>query len=159
MKAAPDQILRPKTLEEAGSLLERLGDEAGLLWLGARVEPPETWARPSMIDLSGLNLDYIKVDDSMVAIGGGTPIQNLTEDEFLAEAFGGLIGKASRRLAHYGLRNLATVGGAVMTRQGPPELALALLALGAEVVIMPGERSLALDDFWADDLALGLCLI
>jgi CO/xanthine dehydrogenase FAD-binding subunit len=147
MPGKPDQIMRPKTIEEAGALLEKMGDEAGLLWLGARVEPPETWARASMIDLSDLNLDYIEVDDQTVVIGGGTPLQRLVEHEALDAAFGGLIGAAARRLAHYGLRNLASVGGAVSARQGPPELTLALLSLGAEVVFAPGQDSLSVEEF------------
>ena len=110
MPMKPDQIVRPRTLEEASAWVEKLGDSAGLLWLGPRVEPPESWARESMIDLSELELDYIKAGDNEVAIGGGTAIQSLVEDEPLQAAFGGLIGAAARRLAHYGMRNLASVG-------------------------------------------------
>ena len=70
MPMKPDQIVRPRTLEEASAWVEKLGDSAGLLWLGPRVEPPESWARESMIDLSELELDYIKAGDNEVAIPG-----------------------------------------------------------------------------------------
>lgn len=155
MPSKPDQIVRPKTLEEASALVEKMGDSAGLLWLGPRVEPPASWARASMIDLSALNLDYIKVDDDQAAIGCGTAIQSLVEDESLEAAFGGLVGTAARRMAHYGLRNLASVGGAVTTRKGPPELVLALLGLGADLAVLPGDRIISLDAFRKDPEALG----
>jgi carbon-monoxide dehydrogenase medium subunit len=137
MRNSPEQILRPKTPEEAGALLEKLGDDVGVLWLGARVEPPSTWARASMIDLSGLDLDYIRVGEDSVLIGTATPLQRLVEDASLEAAFGGLVNTAARRLAHYGLRNLASIGGALTAPAGgPPELALALLVLGSEAVFV-----------------------
>lgn len=157
MKTAPDQILRPKTPQEAGSLLEKLGDEAGLLWLGARAEPPETWARPSMIDVSGLGLDYITFTDDEVAIGSATPIQRLAEDQELEAAFGGLVTAAARRLAHYGLRNLASLGGAISTHSGPPELSLALLGLGSAAAFSGAtEAAMPLAEMWSGEKAHGL---
>jgi len=157
VKNAPDQILRPKTPKEAGSLLEKLGDDAGLLWLGPRVEPPQTWARASMIDVSGLGLDYITVADDGVAIGGATPIQRLVEDESLEAAFGGLVNSAARRMAHYGLRNLASIGGTMSARSGPPELSLALLALGSEAAFIgASETTVPLAEMWSGEGKRGL---
>ncbi len=160
MHNAPNQILKPKTPEEAGALIQKLGNEAGLLWLGARVEPPETWARPSMIDLSDLPLNYVQTIEAGLVIGATTPLQRLVEDETIGRVFGGLVHTAARRLAHYGLRNLANVGGAVMTRQGPPELTLALLALECQAVMVGAdERIIALEELWSDETAVGAGLL
>jgi CO/xanthine dehydrogenase FAD-binding subunit len=157
VKTAPDQILRPKTPQEAGSLLEKMGEDVGLLWLGARAEAPETWARASMIDISGLGLDYITVADDGVAIGSATPIQKLVEDESLEAAFGGLVNTAARRLAHYGLRNLASIGGAMNSRFGPPELFLALLALGSQAALVgASETTVPLAEMWSGEEIHGL---
>jgi CO/xanthine dehydrogenase FAD-binding subunit len=150
LMSTPDQILRPKTPDEAAAMLEKLGDDAGLLWLGPRVEPPDTWTRPSMIDLSDIGLDYVKADADGLVIGAATPLQILVEDDTLHSAYGGLIHTAVRRLAHYGLRNLATVGGALMMGQGPPEFALALLALGCQAVLIGDEeQAVPVEALWA----------
>jgi CO/xanthine dehydrogenase FAD-binding subunit len=93
-----------------------------------------------MIDISGLGIDTINVTDNEVVIGGATPLQSLVEDQALERAFGGLVNAAARRLAHYGLRNLATIGGAMTSPSGPPELALALLALGSQAVFVGTEE-------------------
>ncbi len=134
MNTSTDEILRPKTPEEAGALLEKLGDRAGLLWWGARVEIPAAWSRPTMIDLSDLDLRGIQLREGWLAIGGLTRLQDLVESSELQSRFGGIVHAAARRMAHYGMRNLATLGGALFSPGGPPELSLALLVVGGEVV-------------------------
>jgi CO/xanthine dehydrogenase FAD-binding subunit len=110
-----------------------------------------------MIDISGLGLDYITVADDGVAIGSATPIQELVEDESLEAAFGGLVNTAARRLAHYGLRNLASIGGAMNSHIGPPELFLALLALGSEgAFVGASETTVPLAEMWSEEGKHGL---
>lgn len=134
MNTSADEILRPKTPEEAGALLDKLGDRAGLLWWGARVEIPAAWSRPTMIDLSDLDLRGIQLREGWLVLGGLTRLQDLVESSELQSHFGGIAHAAARRMAHYGLRNLATLGGALFNPGGPPELSLALLVVGGEVV-------------------------
>lgn len=151
MEEVPGQFLRPKNIEEAGELVAKLGEKAGILWVGTRVDQPETWARRTMIDLTELGLTGIQVGRQGVVIGAMTRIQSLVESEDIRLAYGGLLHAAARRLAHYGLRNLATVGGALANRQGSPELILALLALDAEVVVVsPQEHVVPISDGWLD---------
>ncbi len=151
MRNATRSILRPKTSEEAGALLAKGNEDVGVLWFGPRVDAPDAWARTSMLDLSHLDLAYVQRRDDVLAIGSMTPLEQLVEGDATRSSFGGLIHTAARRLAHYGMRNLATVGGTLMTPSGPPELALALLAIGCEAVFLtPEERVLPVEGLLAE---------
>jgi CO/xanthine dehydrogenase FAD-binding subunit len=157
MNTAPDEILRPKTAEEAGMILEKLGDRAGLLWWGGRVEMPSTWTRPTMIDLSLLALEGIERREDWLVLGGLTPLQALVESDEVQAHFGGILHAAVRHTAHYGLRNLATLGGALFAPSGPPELRLALLTIGGQAAFAgASERLEPLERVLADPGPSGL---
>jgi CO/xanthine dehydrogenase FAD-binding subunit len=84
-----------------------------------------------VVDLSPLNLNYIRVLDSILRIGVATPLQTIAEAaEIQAEACG-LLTEAARLVAPLTLRNLATLGGALAATKGPPEVRLALLVMEA----------------------------
>lgn len=151
MKEVPGQFLRPESVEDAAELVAKMGKKAGLLWVGARVEQPEAWARDTMIDLSGLKLTGIQVGREGAAIGAMTSIQSLVESGDIRAAYGGLLHTAARRLAHYGLRNMATVGGTLASPQGSPELILSLLALDAQVVVLRGQEDVVPLSDWLMD--------
>ncbi len=106
------------------------------------------------VDLSPLGLDYVRQgDDGSREVGSLARLQDLVESELVRNCAGGLLAEAARHSAHPGLRQVATVAGAVLTPHGPPEVLLALLALDARVVQRgaAGERELPLAEF----LALG----
>ena len=160
MNEVPGQFLRPKSVEEAAELVVKLGGEAGIMWVGTHVEEPETWARQTMIDLGDLGLTGIRIGRDGASLGAMARIQSLVENKDIRAAYGGLLHTAVRRLAHYGLRNLATVGGALADRRGSPELVLALLALDAQVVVVgTREEVVPLSDWWADPGSGGRSLV
>ncbi len=100
------------------------------LLLGPRVPIPPYGEAASLTDLSRLELNYIKTD-SQIHIGALTTLQSLAE----ATLVGSLLNEAAHLTTHYGLRNVATLGGLLLAESGPPEILLALLALDAHVVI------------------------
>src|SRR3990172_6204839 len=138
MPIRPGEYHRPADWASAQELLRRAEIRATPLILGPRVPIPPYGDAESIVDLSRLDLSYIKVDDG-VHIGALTPLQDLADSPQLEAIANGLLSEAARLTAHYGLRHLATVGGALLSREGPPEILLALLALDAAVVVRGAE--------------------
>ncbi len=120
---------RPKDLPAAQAALRRPG--AAPLMFGPRL-PDEPFAGlETVVDVSRLELNYIRVSEPAIRIGAATPLQALTESpEIQAEACG-LLAEAIRLAAPLTLRNLATIGGALQAKDGPPEVKLVLLVLDA----------------------------
>ena len=63
----------------------------------------------------------------------------------LATLANGIVAQAAALAAHFGLRNLATVAGAIdgatADPAGPPEVLLALLALGATATVLGNDKT------------------
>jgi len=150
MPIRPGEYHRPADWASARELLRR----APPLLLGPRVSIPLYGDAEAVVDLSRLDLAYIKVDEG-IHLGALTPLQDLADSPQLQTLANGLLSQAARLTAHYGLRNLATVGGALLSREGPPEILLALLALDAAVVVRgDGTREIPLAVAWLEDAAL-----
>jgi len=66
------------------------------------------------------------------------------------ELAGGVLRTAARAVANHTIRNLATVGGNLLSWHYPSDLPPALLALDASVVLrgVEGEREIGLEDFY-----------
>ena len=77
MKPAPVDYHDPATLDEAVSLLDRLDDDVKILAGGQSLIPLLNMrlARPTaLVDLGKITeLDYIREEDGMIAIGAESP--------------------------------------------------------------------------------------
>jgi len=101
-----------------------------------------------VLDLSLLDLARIQTDGGKVTIGALTPLQEIAVSPEIESLTHGLLSKAAHQSATLGIRNLASLGGALLKREGPPEIKLALLVLGAEVLLRSeAETPVALNDF------------
>ncbi len=132
---------RPKSWTNALEILRRSEVSSQPLQVGPRPEALNDWGAEAVVDLSQLDLSYIRREGEKVLMGAMTPLQELAESELLHS----IAARASSpRLpilaAPLGLRNLAVLGGAVTSPAGPSEIVLALLALDASVVIRSGEN-------------------
>ncbi|NMB88741.1 MAG: hypothetical protein GYA17_10295, partial [Chloroflexi bacterium] len=100
-----------------------------------------------------LDLDYIEFHPgSRLAIGAQTSLQSIAQSPLLQQYANGLLAEAAYASAALGLRNAAVLGGALAESDGPPELVLALLAAGAEVILrtaMEVGHTLTLDNYLA----------
>jgi carbon-monoxide dehydrogenase medium subunit len=134
---------RPPDWITASELLRRTDARAALLVLGPRPPLPEENESDAVVDLSQLNLAYITEDiNRVVHVGALTSLQDLAEAPLLKSLANGLLAEAAHLAAHLGLRHVATLGGALLARAGPPEIPLALLVLDALAVTRtePGAR-------------------
>ncbi len=136
------EYLRPKTIKEAVSLLERGVPLAG----GTRVSTKRRQIE-AVIDLGDLGLTDLKIEKRVVTIEAGVSLQTILErDPPLPEA----LRFACRLDAAWNIRNAATLGGTIMAEDGHSPLLTVLLALDAQVTLEPKSNTLSLESFLQD---------
>ena len=153
---------RPADQFEAVALLQRSDVRALPVIPSPRPEPLDRLGAEAVVDLSQLNLSYVKLGVTGLALGALTPLQNLVESAPLQALAGGIVPEAARLTAHFGMRHWASVQGALAAFDHLPELTLALLALGAHAVLRHGDgalRSTPLSDLVSQRLPPGALLI
>jgi len=150
---APFDYARAETVDEAISLLERLGPEARLVAGGHSLLPMMKLrlATPEhLIDINPLEsqLGYIREDDGDVRIGALTRHRDVLESDLLAERFP-IVREAEVLIADPPVRNRGTVGGALCQADPSEDLSAVFAALGARAVIRGtgGEREVEMPDF------------
>lgn len=98
---------------------------------------------PNILDLSGLGLDAITVDDGDVVIGATVALQDVIDSRAGHEVSGGLLPAACRAFSPSRmLRNLATIGGECVQSHPDSEVAAALLSLNAVFNVLNAEGPL-----------------
>ena len=141
----------PRSLPEALALLERHGP-ALLVMAGGTVVMPlvnDGISQPEAVmglRLAGLDgLDGLEPGKTMVRIGAMATMTQLLGQDAIP-----MLAEAARNTASWAIRNMATVGGNLFTPPPGGDVAVALLALDARVVLAGrnGERVLPLADFY-----------
>lgn len=139
-----DEYLRPKTLEEAYSLLNSCNASA-VIGGGVFLRLCNRHIRLG-IDLSGIGLNYIKENDKEIEMGAMATLRDVEQSEIIKNNFHGLIHTAVKKIMGVQMRNIATVGGSVYGKYGFSDLITALLPLDCQVVLYKG-GALSLTDF------------
>lgn len=129
---------RPQTIEEAIALLEQ-----GVPLAGGTALTPVRGGIEAAIDLQDLPLDALFEREGIVHAGAGLKLQALVEAEALIPE---RLKAACRLEASWNLRNMATLGGSVMTLDGRSPLLTVLLALDPAVRPEPGAELVTLDE-------------
>lgn len=144
---------RPEDWSRAHQLLNRSEVNTVPLVVSPRPAALTDLEVDAFVDLQKLQLDTIqKSVDNRIHLGGMVTLQAIYESELLKAEAGGILPEAAHISATLGIRNLATVAGALTALVGPPDLALALMALDATVTVQKGEgqrRSLPVHEFVA----------
>lgn len=135
--------------EHALTLLKRETIDTAPLIPRPRVPDDGFPAAAAVVDLQELPWDYISREPTILRIGGNTRLQTLVENAAVRHVANGVIAEAAALAAPRTLRNLATLAGALDgVADGPPELMLALLALGAQATVQgAASNAIALRDF------------
>lgn len=137
-------IAQPTTVEEAYNLLikrknnQLIGGSAFLKIGKKRIG--------TGIELSNLNLDYIKEDENYVEIGATTTFRSLETSDIINNNFGNIIKNSVADIIGVQFRNVVTIGATVFARYGFSDLIVALLCLDTEVELYNGGR-MSLDEF------------
>jgi CO/xanthine dehydrogenase FAD-binding subunit len=137
-------LVQPETLEEAYNILASrknntiLGGCAFLRMGSKRIG--------TAIDLSKLNLNYIKEDEMHIEIGASTTFRNIETSTLVNSYFNGVLKKAVRDIIGVQFRNIVTIGATLFSKYGFSDLITALLALDTEVELYKGGR-MSLEEF------------
>lgn len=122
---------RPGDLVTALSMLRRPG--ARLLAGGTAAVGPVDRETATLVDLSGLPLQFIQSDEGAVRVGAMTPLEQLLRAPELFLAGGGVLCRAVERTGPPTMLVRATLGGALARPERAGELIAALLVLDATV--------------------------
>ena len=150
---APFDYERATTVDEAISLLERLGDEARLVAGGHSLIPMMKLRLANLeyvIDINDLHdeLGYVRVGTDEVRIGAMTRHRELLESAELAALFP-IFADAERVIADPVVRNRGTIGGSLCQADPSEDLTAVCTTLDASCVIRSssGERVVSMADF------------
>ena len=150
---APFDYARASSVDEAITLLERLGPEARLVAGGHSLLPMMKLrlATPEhLIDINPLEgeLGYIREHEGEVRLGAMTRHRELLESELLARHFP-IIRDAERVIGDPPVRNRGTLGGALCQADPSEDLSAVCAALDATAVIRgaAGERVVDMVEF------------
>lgn len=143
----------PGSLEEAVSLLDRLGDQAKILAGGHSLIPAMRFrlAMPeNLVDINGLaDLEYIREEAGWLAIGALTR-ESALEESLLVQKRYPLLAETAAVIADPLVRNLATVGGNLAHADPANDHPATMLAYGAELKVHGpgGARTIPIDEFF-----------
>jgi probable selenate reductase FAD-binding subunit len=132
------EYLQPKTLEEALGYLEK-----GVPLAGGTALTPHRQDMAAVVDLRKLDLDRMQVEDDWVEIGATTKLQTIVET---ALEIPHTLREVCKLEAGWNLRNMATIGGTIMSSDGRSPLLTILLALNTQIVQQPGSIIRSLEE-------------
>ncbi len=142
----------PRTVKETAALLRRpssLAVAGGTSFIAKpRVE--------HLVDLTRLELNYIRDKKTKVLIGATTTATNISESQVLGRLASGILHAASSTMADTQLRNVITVGGDIACRYIWANLPPALMVLDARLKIAGSkERVISIEKFFKSRLQPG----
>jgi probable selenate reductase FAD-binding subunit len=123
------EYLLPETVEEALEYLKK-----GVPLAGGTALTPQRKDVGAVVDLRKLNLDRMQVEDGWVEIGATIKLQAMVETELNIPE---ILKEVCKLEAGWNLRNMATLGGTIMSADGRSPMLTTLLALDAQVVQEP----------------------
>jgi carbon-monoxide dehydrogenase medium subunit len=132
---------RPENWSNAHQLLKRSDVHTIPLTVGPRPTALNDIDAEALVDLEKLQLNYIKLgEDGRVHIGAMSTLQDLYLSDLLKEQANGILVEAAYFSATLGLRNLATLAGAITNPENPPDISLVLMAMDAVVTVQKDEK-------------------
>ncbi|WP_206812906.1 FAD binding domain-containing protein [Paradesulfitobacterium ferrireducens] len=137
-------LVQPETLEDAyQSLISKRSNTVlggcAFLKLGSK-------RIMTGIDLSKLNLNYIREQHGFIEIGAMTTFRDVETSSLLKESFNGILPQAVSQIIGVQFRNVVTVGASVFSKYGFSDLITALLVLDTEVELYHDGR-MSLQEF------------
>ena len=143
------EVLKPAGLEEALALLQEGGERARLLGGGIELVRYPLSQATTLIDLSALPLSYVKKVDGGLAVGATTTLREVQDHPSVTSYLDGVIAGMLCQVASPLLRNLATIGGALVSADPWSDVITLFIALGARVILYDGKtRSIPLSELY-----------
>ena len=153
MIPATFECYRPKTVDEALSLISQYKDEAKVLAGGQSLIPMMKlrFARyPVIIDIGGLDeLRFIKEEDGKIKIGALTKHREVEKSELISSKIP-VLSYCASEIADIQVRNMGTIGGSLAHADPSADFPPVMLVLEADVVAKSqnGERTVSVKDLF-----------
>jgi CO/xanthine dehydrogenase FAD-binding subunit len=124
--------LKATSLEEAYTTLQsNLQSQiiAGGAWMKLSVKKLDT-----LISLDDLHLDEIKEEDDCIVIGSMVTLHQLESSSLVSSISGGIINNALEQIMGIALRNIATIGGSIVSKFGFSDILPVLMLFNPTLV-------------------------
>lgn len=131
-------LAQPDTIEEAYNIL--IANKSNTVLGGCAFLRLSAGKINTAIDLSNLNLNYIKVQEEEIEIGAMVSFRDIETSPVLNQYFNGVLPGSVSDVIGVQFRNIVTIGATVFSKYGFSDLIPALLALDTEVELGKGGR-------------------
>ncbi|HUI57935.1 MAG TPA: xanthine dehydrogenase family protein subunit M [Bryobacteraceae bacterium] len=141
---------RPRSIPEAIRLLHARGSRARLVAGGTDVVVGADQTIRTLVDITGLGLNYIRRDRGSWKIGATTTIAAIESSSALRGLADGILAKTAAGCGSVQIRNMATLGGNLANASPAADMAVPLLVLDTVVVLAGarGRRRIPLAEFF-----------
>ncbi len=103
-----------------------------------------------VVDIRGLGLDYIHIENGWLSVGAGTTMRTVARHPEIQALADGILARGAAVCGSPNIRNMATLAGNVASALPSADTPPSLLALEAQVVLVgrKGERIVPLEQFF-----------
>jgi len=146
---------RPEDIEQAIDLLSLTGNTAKVIAGGTDILPRRQGGTTfdtiqHLIDISGLELNYIRESTDGIRIGAATDINSIAACPLFRSNPYNVLAEAADAHSTHTIRNRATIGGNLCNASPCADFALPLLVLNATLVVTGprGKREIPMEGFF-----------
>jgi carbon-monoxide dehydrogenase medium subunit len=146
---------RPRDQAQAVEILSRYGQGARVIAGGTDILPLRPGVKKNdnihhLVDISNLDLDYIKKDNDHIRIGAATSINTIGASALFSSGPYQALSEAANSHSTTTIRNRATVGGNLCNASPCADLSLPLLVMDAVLVAVGsnGLRDIPIETFF-----------
>jgi len=150
-----EEYHRPQNLSQAIDILSKFGNNARVIAGGTDILPRRAGVKKldsfnNLVDISRLDLDYLKKDSGYIRIGAATPINTIESSDLFSSGPQKALPEAASSHSTSTIRNRATVGGNLCNASPSADFALPLLVLDAILVAAgpDGTRDIPIEKFF-----------
>jgi carbon-monoxide dehydrogenase medium subunit len=150
-----EEYHRPQDLAQAIDILSRFGNSARVISGGTDLLPCRSGVKKldninHLVDISKLDLDYLKKDSGHIRIGAATKINTIGASTLFSSGRYAALSEAASAHSTSTIRNRATVGGNLCNASACADFALPLLVLDAVLVAAgpKGKRHIQIESFF-----------
>ena len=150
-----EEYHRPQDLTQAIDILSRFGNSVRVIAGGTDILPRRTGVRKldnfnHLVDISNLDLNYLKTDNGQICIGAATTINAIGASALFSSGPYEVMSEAAGAHSTFTIRNRATVGGNLCNASACADFVLPLLVLDAILVAAGpnGTREIPIEKFF-----------
>jgi len=150
-----EEYHRPRDLPQAVEILSRFGETARVIAGGTDILPLRPGVRENgsishLVDISRLDLNYLRKENDQIRIGAATTINTICASPLFLSGPYRALAEAADSHSTTTIKNRATVGGNLCNASACADLAPPLLVLDAILVAAgpKGEREIPIESFF-----------